>query len=148
MPYVNEEAQDADVIHASDLEAWGGTCGDLDKFRERFGNSVRLTRETVMKNADLDLPWLARQLFEPSSDKDLKFWEGMVPIYNEALSATNQQPWRAYLDRLRQEAKRGDSPPDNGFTRLLGLNVPGNEDVREGFQDAVAELFCRVYFGE
>lgn len=139
------------VIRARDLKAWGATCVDLDKFRERFGNSVRLTRETIMANADLDLPWLARQIFEPSSDQEQQFWEGMVPIYNEALSATSgANPWAAYLDRLRREAevKRGDSPPENGYTRLLGLNVPGNEAVRKRFQDAVAELFCRVYFGE
>jgi hypothetical protein len=141
--------EDVKVIRVRDLKRWGATCADLAKFRERFGKeSVRLTRETIMANADLDLPWLARQLFEPNSDKEQKFWEGVVPIYNEARSAVNSQPWGAYLDRLRHEAKRGDSPPENGFTRLLGLNVPGNEAVRKRFQNAVAELFCRVYFGE
>lgn len=137
-----------DVIRARDLKAWGATCADLDEFRKRFGNSARLTRETIMANTDLDLPWLARQLFEPDSDKDVKFWEGIGPIYNEARSAVNSQPYGAYLARLRHAASRGDSPPENGFTRLLGLNVPGNEAVRKRFQGAVAELFCRVYFGE
>ncbi len=137
------------TIHARDLKAWGATCGDVDKFSERFGDSVHLTRETVMANADLDLPWLARQLFEPSSNEDEMFWEGLIPIYNEALGAVNSQPWGAYLDRLRHEAKRDeDSRPDGGFARALGLNVPGNEIARDKFQTAVAELFCRVCFGE
>lgn len=148
MPNVFEETQDADVIHARDLKAWGATCADLAKFRERFGNSVRLTRETIMENADLDLSWLARQIFEPDSDKDVKFWEGIIPIYNEARDAVNSRPYAAFLARLRHEASRGDAPPENGFTRLLGLHLPGNEAVRKRFQDAVAELFCRVYFGE
>lgn len=139
-------SEEADVIHARDLKAWGATCVDLGKFRERFGNEVRLTRETIMANADLDLPWLALRLFDPSSDKHLKFWEGIVPIYNEASSATNARSYGAYLGRLRHEAKREDLRPENGFTRLLGLNVPGNEAVRKKFQAAVAELFCRVYF--
>lgn len=143
------ETRDADVIHVRDLEAWGATCVDLGKFRERFGNEgARLTRETIMANADLDLAWLARHLFEPSSDKDLKFWEGIVPIYNEARSATNSGTWSAYLGGLRHEAELRDSPPENGFTRLLRLNVPGNEGARERFQSAVAELFSRVFFGE
>lgn len=139
---------EAEVIHVRDLKAWGATCADLDEFRERFGKSVRLTRETIMANADLDLSWLARQLFEPDSDKDVKFWEGIIPIYNEALSATNSRSYGGYLARLRHEASRGDSPPENGFTRQLGLNVPGNEAVRKKFQGAVAELFCQVYFDE
>lgn len=139
---------EAEVIRARDLKAWGATCADLAEFRKRFGNSARLTRETIMANADLDLPWLARQLFEPDSDKDVKFWEGIIPIYNEALSATNSRSYGGYLARLRHAASRGDAPRENGFTRLLGLNVPGNEAVRKRFQGAVAELFCRVYFGE
>lgn len=146
MPYAFEETQDADVIHARDLKAWGACCADLDTFRERFGNSVRLTRETIKANADLDFPWLARQIFEPDSDQDVKFWEGMIAPINEARSAANSQTYGAYLARLRHEASRGDSRPENGFTRLLGLNVPGNEAVRKRFQTAVAELFSRVYF--
>lgn len=143
MPVV-EETQD--VIHVRDLKRWGASCADRDTFRERFGNSVRLTRETIKANADLDFSWLARQLFEPDSDKDQKFWTEIIPIYNEALSATNSRTYGGYLARLRHEASRGDAPPENGFTRQLGLSVPGNEAVRERFQDAVADLFIRVYF--